>query len=345
MKILYIAIITLFIVSSCKTNYVYINATNPAPVTVSPIIKSVALLNRAIPSDDNKAVNTVHQATTGQTKELIKAASNECLRGLKDELIHYKKFDTIKTINDLDLRTSAIGSFPSPLSWPEAENIAAKNNVDLLFVLELFDTDIKVVPLTAPPKINNPMDVVNAVVNAQANITTTVKTGWRVYDVRNKRIIDQYPMVDNLTVTANVTNIVNTTEAMMNRKEAIKQSSYNLGNYYIDRILPHYVKVTREYYVKGSSNLKTATRKARTSNWDGAGELWLKDTKSSKRKVASRAHYNMAILNEINGDMDKAIEWAQKSYENYGNKLALQYVTNLRYRKAEIAKLQYQNGE
>ena len=42
----------------------------------------------------------------------------------------------------------------------------------------------------------------------------------------------------------------------------------------------------------------------------------------------------MAIISEINGELDIAIEWAQKSYENYNNKLALQYLRILKNRKA-----------
>ena len=42
----------------------------------------------------------------------------------------------------------------------------------------------------------------------------------------------------------------------------------------------------------------------------------------------------MAIINEINGDIDEAIQWAQKAYENYNNKLGLRYVKILQNRKA-----------
>ena len=94
--------------------------------------------------------------------------------------------------------------------------------------------------------------------------------------------------------------------------------------------------------MKGSSNFKIATRKARTGNWTGAGELWLKETTNRKRKIAGRACYNMAILGEINGDLDAAIQWAQKAYENYNNKLALKYVSLLKNRKASNQRLDYQ---
>ena len=46
--------------------------------------------------------------------------------------------------------------------------------------------------------------------------------------------------------------------------------------------------------------------------------IWQEETKSSPNgKLAGRACYNMAIIAEINGDLDGAIQWAQKSYENY----------------------------
>ena len=35
-----------------------------------------------------------------------------------------------------------------------------------------------------------------------------------------------------------------------------------------------------------------------------------KETSSKDEKVAGRAYYNMAIANEINGDLESAIDWA-----------------------------------
>jgi hypothetical protein len=204
--------------------------------------------------------------------------------------------------------------------------------VDVLFVLEVFDTQLKVIPLTSPTQVNTITDVINNVTQAQANIVTTVKTGWRIYDPVNKILLDEYPVLDEMMVTANASTALNTVEAMLGRKEAIKQSANKQGRYYADRILPYPITITRDYYVKGSGNFKVAMRRARTGNWDGAGELWLKETQSSRRKIAGRACYNMAILSEINDDLEGAIKWAQKAYEDYSNKLALPYINSLKYR-------------
>ena len=50
-------------------------------------------------------------------------------------------------------------------------------------------------------------------------------------------------------------------------------------------------------------------------------------------KIAGRACYNMAIINEINGNLDEALKWAQKSYEDYNDKLGIRYVRILENRK------------
>lgn len=345
MKTIYfVVLIVTLVTSACKTNLVYINAINPSPVSISKLSKNVGIVSRTTPSEENKILNTIHQNRSGETLQLIKDASSESTSGLFNALIENNRFDSITLMKDVELKTPVSGTFASPLTWAEVEKIGKPSNIDLLFVLEIMDSELKIVPINTPTKIDNVTDVLNAAIQAQVNINTTVKTGWRIYDLKNKIILDEYPLTDNLSITANASTIINTTEAMLGRKEAIKQSANRLGRAYASRVIPHGITVTRDYYVKGSQNLKIATRKARTGNWDGAGELWLKDTESTKRKVAGRACYNMAILGEINGDLDLAITWAQKAYENYNNKLALQYVNVLRNRKRVIQKLDYQIG-
>jgi len=53
----------------------------------------------------------------------------------------------------------------------------------------------------------------------------------------------------------------------------------------------------------------------------------------------------MAIISEINGDVDMAIKWAQQSYENYNNHLALSYINLLKNRKINDAILEDQQSQ
>ncbi len=345
MKNCILIILVALFCNSCKTNLVYIKATNPAPVTITNATKKIGIINRSIPDEKNALLNTVHQGISAQTLSIIKEGSTECMRGLRDELQQDTRFEVIKLLDTVKLRTPVSGSFPSPLSWEYLSNVCLINNVDVLYCLEVFDTELKVTPLTTPIKTpTNPLEVINTVAQQQVNITTTVKAGWRMYDPKNRLVLDEFPQSDFLSITASAANAANTAEALIGRKEAIKQSANRLGHQYAFRILPYKITVTRDYYVKGNSNFKTATRKARTGNWDGAAELWQKETLNPKRKLAGRACYNMAIIGEINGDLDGAIQWAQKAYEDHRNSLALKYISILKNRKQAAADLNYQNN-
>jgi hypothetical protein len=231
--------------------------------------------------------------------------------------------------------------FPPPLQWSIVEKTCRENNTDALFSLEIFDTDTKISYQALKTDVKTPLGIIPGL-GQQADMLTTVKTGWRIYDPSDKIILDEYALSRDITFTGRGISPVVAAAALIGRKEAVKQVGNKAGQAYAWRLLPYELRVTRDYYVKGSDNFKTAMRKARTGNWDQAGQLWEKETTNPKGIIAGRACYNMAIISEINGDLDMAIQWAQKAYEDYNNRLALRYIDVLNYRKNSNRILQSQ---
>jgi hypothetical protein len=166
---------------------------------------------------------------------------------------------------------------------------------------------------------------------------TLVKAGWRIYDVKARSILDEAAVAKMLIYHGRGINPLLAAEALINRKEAVKEVGNTAGHAYAFRIIPLWIRVSRDYYVRGTHNFKTAKRKARTGNWNGAAELWRQETTNPHRKAAGRACYNMAIISEINGELDMAIQWAQQSYENHNNRRGLNYVNLLRNRQENDA--------
>ena len=137
-------------------------------------------------------------------------------------------------------------------------------------------------------------------------------------------------------------NPIAAVQALSGRKDAVRNVSNRSGHGYAFRIIPYKLRVMRDYFVKGTNNFKIAKRKAQMGQWDEAGELWKKETGNPSRKVAGRASYNVAIINEINGDVDAALEWARKAWGDYGVKLAPDYVRILENRKYKTEVLKEQ---
>jgi hypothetical protein len=285
---------------------------------------------------ESKIFDVVDKAVTLEGARLDKEAAEQTITGLTDELKKNNRFDEVKQLSNTDLTTSVPGSFPAPLSWDIVERYGNENNADALFCLELFDTNSKIDYSVHKTSVKTPLGYV-PLVEQQANMHTLVKAGWRIYDVREKRILDEVAVARTLAFRGRGINPMLAVQALIDRKEAVKEVGNTAGHAYAFRIIPLWVRVSRKYYVRGIYNFKIAKRKARTGNWEGAATLWQQETTHPRRKVAGRACYNMAIISEINGDLDRAIQWAQQSYENHNNRLALNYVNLLKDRQENDA--------
>ena len=150
----------------------------------------------------------------------------------------------------------------------------------------------------------------------QANMRTLVKAGWRIYDVRGKNILDEDAVARTITYHGRGTNPLLAAGALIDRKEAVKEVGNMAGRAYACSIIPLWQRVTRDYYV-GVMVISSLLheRHVRVTGMTQL-ELWLKRNKKNakgkkKKKIAGRACCNMAIISEINGEVDMAIKWAQ----------------------------------
>ncbi|MCE5348029.1 MAG: DUF6340 family protein [Bacteroidales bacterium] len=332
MKKYSLVLLIAFFFGSCKTQQLYLNVVEPAPVTIPPYIKSVGVINRSMPTDKTKAIDVIDKALSLEGADLDKDGALESVKGLSDELSGNSRFTKIKELNDIDFRTSKLTVFPDPLSWEIVAQICKETGTDALFSLEKFDTDTHINYSTRKVDIKTPLGSVPGIEHL-ADMQTIVKTGWRIYDPVGKLILDEYIYEESLGFSGRGINPVLAAAALIGRKEAVNKVSNKAGHGYALRILPYQIRVMRDYYVKGTNNFKIAKRKAQLGKWDEAGTLWDKETDNPNMKIAGRACYNMAIINEINGDLDAALQWAQKSYEDYNNKLGLNYTRILENRK------------
>ena len=321
------------ILSSCSsTNLLTLSVTEPAPVYLPSNIETIGIINRSLPSKKNETIDNIDKILSIEGKHLDKEGAERAIFGIFDELKFINLFSDVKIIDTSNIARTGLGVFPSPLSWDEIGRISANNNVDAIFELSFFDTDAQIEYKAIPVKVKTAIGLDVPVIEHRATIKTLIKTGWRIYDPLNKYIRDEYIIHKNSISQGAGINPVNAVEAIIGRKESVLQISNEIGHNYALRILPFKIRVSRDYFVRGTDNFKIAKRRAQTGNWNGAAELWEKEVSSANGKIAGRACYNMAIINEINGDLNKAIEWASISYTDYKNKNALRYINILKRR-------------
>jgi hypothetical protein len=328
-------VLILILITSCKTNQLFLNVVEPAPVTLSPAIKKAGVINRSVPTDETRILDILDKALSLEGVNLDKDGAEQSIKGLSDELMNNRRFDEVKTLSDIDFRTPKLGLFPVPLSWEIVNKVCRETGTDALFSLEMYDTDTRISYSNRKVDIKGPLGVIIPGIEHQADMETIVKTGWRIYDPANQVIADEFNHIESIVFTGKGINPLVAVAGLIGRKQAIQEVSNKGGHGYAMRLLPFELRVMRDYFVKGTYNFKIAKRRAQNGNWNEAADLWQKETSNPKRKVAGRANYNMAIINEINGQLEDALTWAMKSYEDYNIKLAREYVRILKNRMAK----------
>lgn len=338
-------LLVVLILSSCSaTNNLTLPVTQPAPVYINKQITNIGIINRSLPDKKYEAIDAVDKILSMEGKELDKKGSLVTLENLKEELLKNNRIKNVVIIDSIDFKKYGIDQFSAELSWAKIDEICKKNNVEAIYELSFFDTDSKISYRTINTQVNNSFGIKIPMIEHEATVNTLIKSGWRIYDNKDKIISDQFATSNTVSLSARGINPFKAFETISGRKDAVMNVSKNIGQDYALRILPYNIRVTRDYYVKGTNNFEIGKRRAQAGKWDSAAELWLQETNNNDPKIAGRACYNMAIINEINGDLDKAIDWATKSYTDYGDKIALRYINVLKNRKAKAYQLEQETN-
>lgn len=343
-KPVYSLFLGLFLLVGCSSmNNLTMSVTEPAPVNVPSQVERIGILNRS-ESTTNKTLEQIDQVFSIEGKKLDQEGAQRVVQGIKDEFDRLEQFEKVVFVESDKVENPGLGIFPSNIPWDIVEQLCKENSVDALFVLSFYDTDAAVSYNTQTVEKVNAFGIKIPIIEHTATVTTNIKAGFRVYNNLTKEILDEIVNEEWTTSVGRGINPAKALEAISGRKENVLQISNNMGHNYALRTHPFRIRVTREYYVRGTDNFEIAKRRAQTGNWDGAAELWEIETRNPKSKIAGRACYNMAIINEINGDLDAATSWASKAYTDYEDGNALRYLKILNNRIAKKEILEYQSN-
>ncbi len=333
----------LFVVPACKMGHVSLQVLEPADVTLPSHIQKFILADRTRPEKGNgqQAINILEGILTGEGLFQDKWASEDCIEGLRQKLTMTPRFSVTVAALDTALKGTGRRQTKPPLDWATVSKLLGGDSTAALVVLEAFDSN------------TNLFNDVTQVAQKQADGTSinvpqynahgkiTVYTTWRTYDLKTRTIADQFSTESVQQYDASGKSLAEAESRLPQRNDMTSRAGVYAGQQYGHRISPQYVWVSREYYKKGNSQMKTAGKMARYNNWKMAAEVWNKEATSSDAKIARRASMNMALAAEQTGDIDLAIQWCERAVQ-MGDKKAMRYLQTLQWRKAQNDRLKEQ---
>lgn len=339
--ILSIGIILLFTSSA----WVTLTLIRPAVINVPQKIQTIVVVNRALPKDERK--NVIEEVLTGEVMRQDEQAIQQTIDGLVNTIKNAPRFD-IKYANEKYIGETSGTVFPDPLRWEVISKLCTKYEADAVITIETFDSDYILTNGSRTVERKDESGKTVPYVEFFIEGVGTVNIGFRMYDPEMNSIADQYQFSENMRWDGHGNSPTDAALTLLDKIDAINQVSYAAGRSYAMRISPTYYKITRYFYNKPKKNkfLIEGVRKSEVADWEGAIESWLMAIKKGKKdKDKGRAAYNIAVAYEVLGDMDKALEWAAKSYTEYEEKDANDYHRALKARINEERIVNMQLGK
>lgn len=311
-------------------------ATKPLPKDV----KTMAFVYRNVhfPADSitkyYKLNDQLFLDTTTYTQKIVKAV----YMGFRSEIAEAYPLDTIPLLvmDKKEEKTNARSI--EPLRWEVIDEIGKKHRSDIIISLE----DISV--------FNNYETWFDgAVYNGIADVTAYYE--WTIYDPLTQAYIYKERKVDTLQSyekSYDEDRLIR--DKMPKRSQIMEVVGYTIGERLAHIIAPKWETIARYYYDRGNRELREASDKVQGQKWEDALKIWKQIAKEEVSRNGARAVFNMGVVYERQGALDKAIESVKKSKDIYKIldryadefEFANLYLEVLQERKAEVVKLDAQ---
>ena len=327
-------LISSFLISCSSTHTVSVPIWEPAPVELANEIKGIGIINQSPGQQTAPELNGLEAWVAYSDEELSENAKNAALNALYQELAKDDRFDTILIIPQQKDTSSLVFSDSDNIPWEEMMSICKENNVDALFALSYHQTDTEI--SLRKTRINQ-KDLVRenfTIKGHELKLETLIENGWRIYDPFNRQILDEIAVNKQIVSKGEGEDPFLAFEAIEDRRDSVMYAGKTAGAKFGSRINPSAEQILRPYYAKGSVNLEKADSLAQLDKWKEAAKFWENDLNHPTSKIRGRAHFNMAVVNELHGDLETAMEWAAKSNTIYESKLTQEYWNELNHRLA-----------
>lgn len=314
-----LSITALLIFSACTSN-MRISVLKPANVDIPKDVKRIVVLNNTLLSNKDK-LTVLEGVLSGEQLYGDKNASQACVQALA------RTINTSNMYKAVQRGEKSLLSEDRSVNWEIVQEICDKEESQLLVSLDFFDTN---------------SGLGSTVLTGTNRVSGTAH--FSIYYPAEKFILTDYVVTDT-KATGSAAGSLNPLEMVNDaliKSQMLKDVGDAVGAKAGSQLVPTWIWVGRMYYTGGGRELRHAKRLIRSGNWEVAEQkLGMATAVKSQRRVG-KAYYNLALCREGQGDLSGAIQHAETAAIQYNNKNAPQYITVLKNRLADEARLEYQ---
>lgn len=321
MKTLLLVIVLGLLSASCKTRF-RISVQEPAVVELPENAKHLGIINAV--NEENSPEQQVAGAVLGtaQINGNVEAAE----RAVEGALRALDQSNKLQGTSVAHLESSSKNN--GQVNWTLLDSVATAEGYDGFIELKKMETQSPV------------GGTVLANASGQQSMRLDGSMYINTYIVEDRVALEQYKVFHRYVIpTSGSTSILNILNDSKRKTEYFKALGFQLGYKAAALLYPNWVWVNRTYFNKGNRILRRAHPMIKDGNWDIAEEQLERGLQIKNDRKRGRILYNLALVNEGQGDLDQAITYAKESALSCGNKLASEYLRTLKKRKSEIARM------
>ena len=318
-----ILLITTILLGSCSTyKTVGIKVEHPAVIDLQPAVQRITLVNRTIPAKGSTTVGSILEGViSGESIMADRLGAKAALNGMQLALTQGDRLLPVGGI--VDMKTNTILTTPPALTWTVIDSLCKANGSDMIVACEYFDSD----QTGTIGGANLP--------NTPNQGSATVRAYFRVYDNINKVIVDEQMMRYRAGGGGGT--------LVLQGANNVERRAYGTGYEYGRMLVPYTNFEKRDIYHSGSKNLRAASKLARANNWTTAENMW-QIGESGNRREAYRSAYNLAVASEMSGNLEQAMQFAEKAFSMKPKSRIAQYMRVLTIRMDEQPRLERQKA-
>ncbi|MFT6982205.1 MAG: hypothetical protein ACJAUD_000972 [Crocinitomicaceae bacterium] len=113
------------------------------------------------------------------------------------------------------------------------------------------------------------------------------------------------------------------------KKAGLERMGFQLGFKASELVFPHVITVNRQYYKYGSKSINEARKFIMRQQWAEAEAILVLTMDDGKPGRRGKELFNMAMVQEAQGNLDQAIQFAERSAYNCKNTNAKNYLRKL----------------
>jgi hypothetical protein len=343
LKIILLAFGTVLVTSCTNKLYTSLDVLRPAKVAFAIDANNLLIINNTVTQPENYGhMNEFLNEKITNFVIPTDSLSIFCLGALTEDLESKNFFNSVQLLpNSINTNKEFFNSIE--LNDDIVKKLCLTNQADVILSLDKI-------------KENDDLSEFYMFENGGSQFVLEVifETSWSIHYLNNPEVT-QVQYIDTIYWQTESFNRKQAINDLPNRKDELIDGALDTGHKSVNRFVPYWEKVDRFFFNPNNKLMKQGMDSVYIKNWKSAINIWENVFNTSKNaRIQAESANNIAIAYEITGNIEKALDYATKSYYSFGklpivdyNSFAqiTDYINELNKRKTEISILKKQVGE